>query len=93
MSANPNERDAQADAERIRMRAIAEVEDLELAADLNNLEECLNRRLIAPDALEVNAVDKEELCKLIKAIKEGTAKNEQCAKFLGIWARICGARK
>jgi hypothetical protein len=77
------------DEERTRMKAAAKLEDLELDADLANLDQAITKMLgSVPEAVKVNATDPAELKQLITAIKNGTAANNQSARFLEIITRL-----
>lgn len=76
------------DDERKQMEAAAKVEDMQLDEDLGNLDSILDDKLNVPDAAKVEPSDRNELRQLIKSIKDGTASNNQNARFLEILNRI-----
>ncbi len=79
---------ALSDDERIKMKAAAKLEDLQLAQDLSNLSSVLDSVLNVPDAAKVQPTDRAELQQLIRAINAGTASNNQNARFLEIMNRL-----
>lgn len=76
------------DDERLKMKAAAKLEDLQVTQDLTNLSSVLDSVLSVPDPANVQPTDREELQQLISAINAGTASNNQNARFLEIMNRL-----
>ena len=76
------------DDERLKMKAAAKLEDMQVDRDLKNLSSVLDSILNVPDAAKVQPTDRAELQQLITAINAGTAGNNQNARFLEIMNRL-----
>ena len=76
------------DDERLKMKAAAKLEDMQVDGDLKNLSSVLDSILNVPDPTKVQPTDRAELQQLITAINAGTASNNQNARFLEIMNRL-----
>jgi hypothetical protein len=76
------------DDERKQMEAAAREEDDSLDEELKRAQSLLDGTLDVPNAAEIEPSDRDELNKLITSIKNGTASNNQRARFLEILNRF-----
>jgi hypothetical protein len=77
------------DEERTNMQAAAKLEDLGVDGDLRNINDVVSGLLSSfPNATTVAATDPDELKNLISAIQNGSAANNQSARFLEIMTRL-----
>ena len=76
------------DDERLKMKAAAKLEDMQVDGNLKNLSSVLDSILNVPDPTKVQPTDRAELQQLITAINAGTASNNQNARFLEIMNRL-----